>query len=192
LHGGPEDFPGPASASGECAVRRFAESACRDARQRTCQASTADGANLAGVAIQGLIVLNHPRSRTDPAVPPFHATVLLVDREALYRWFVAESLRGCGVDVVGCGSMEEAENTLRGAAAPDLLVVDGEMLGGPDAEALRVLRAHAGVVPCLVLDSGLDVVRTRLGRVTVADKPVDAASVVALVVSQLRPGVPTA
>lgn len=136
-------------------------------------------------------MLNHPRSRNDPAGPPFHATVLLVDREALYRWFVAESLRGCGVDVVGCGSTGEAENVLRRTAAPDLLVVDAEMLGGPDAEGLRVLRARTGGVPCLVLDSGVDIGRTRLSGVTVADKPVDSATVVALVASQLCLGLST-
>lgn len=134
---------------------------------------------------------NHPRSPKDVAVPLFHATVLLVDHEPLYRWFVAESLRGCGVAVVSCGSMEEAEKALRGAAAPDLLIVDGEALEGQDADALRVMRAYAGVVPCLVLDSGWDVRRPRLGPVPVADKPVDSDALVALVSSQLRRDVPS-
>jgi DNA-binding NtrC family response regulator len=112
--------------------------------------------------------------------------VLLVDREALYRWFVAESLRGCGIDVVPCGSLDEAASLLGGRAAPDLLIVDGELLEGRDSGTLGAMRANAGTVPCLVLDSGGSLSASRLGAVTVADKPVDTAAVIALVTRQLR------
>ncbi len=139
-----------------------------------------------------LIVPDHPRSRDPPAVPSAAATVLLVDREALYRWFVAESLRGCAVDVVPCGSLAEASTALRGAVAPDLVMVDGEMLEGRDAASLRDLRAQTGVAPCLVLDSGGDVSASRLEGVTVVAKPVDSAAVVALVTGQLHRDTPAA
>jgi DNA-binding response OmpR family regulator len=120
------------------------------------------------------------------------ATVLLVDREALYRWFVAESLRGCGVDVVACQSLDEAASLLRGAPAPDLLIVDGDMLDGRAAGTLGGVRAHARAMPCLVLDSGGDLSAGGLGVVTVAAKPVDTAAVIALVTAQLRRNIPAA
>jgi DNA-binding NtrC family response regulator len=118
--------------------------------------------------------------------------VLLVDREALYRWFVSESLRGCDVEVVPCGSMEDAASVLRGPLALDLLIVDGEMLEGRDAEALHAMCADADAPPCLVLDSGGALSTSRLDAVTVADKPVDTAAVIALVTRHLRREVPAA
>jgi DNA-binding NtrC family response regulator len=136
-----------------------------------------------------LIVPNHLRVQHHSAAPPSHATVLLADREPLYRWFVAESLRGSGVDVVSCGSLEEAEGVLRGPVAPDLLIVDGVMLEGRGREALGAIRASAGAVPCLVLDSGGDLSQSRLDSVKIAEKPVDCAAIVTLVTSQLRPDI---
>lgn len=133
---------------------------------------------------------NHPQSRHPPNAPPAHATVVLVDREALYRWFVAESLRGCGVDVVACQSLDEAARVLRGTVAPDLLIVDGDMLEGRAGETLRGVRAAAAATPCLVLDSGGDVSASRLGAVTIAAKPVDTAAVISLVSSQLGRDIP--
>lgn len=135
---------------------------------------------------------NHPQSRQPPSVPPAHATVLLVDPEALYCWFVAESLRGCGVDVMTCQSLEEAASLLSGTLAPDLMIIDGEMLEGPAGELLRSVRAQAGATPCLVLDSGGDLSPGRLGAVTVAAKPVDTAAVIALVTGQLHRDIPAA
>jgi DNA-binding NtrC family response regulator len=133
---------------------------------------------------------NQPHSRHPPAVLSSHATVLLVDREALYRWFVTESLRGCGVEVVSCGSLDEAARTLREAVAPDLLIVDGDMLEGQEEEALPAMRAYASAAPCLILDSGVDLSQSHLGLVTVALKPVDTAALIALVTSQLHRDVP--
>lgn len=135
---------------------------------------------------------NHLRPGDTPTVPPARATVLLVDREALYRWFVAESLRGSGVDVVSCGSLDEAATVLSGTAVPDLLIVDGAILEGRDAETLAAVRAHAVAAPCLVLDSGGELSTSRLGAVTVAAKPVDTATVITLVTGQLHGNTPAA
>jgi DNA-binding response OmpR family regulator len=139
-----------------------------------------------------LRVSNCPPSRSIPTHPFIHATVLLVDPEALYRWFVAESLRESGVDVVVCGSLGEAASVLRDSVAPDLLIVDGEMLEGQDGESLRAMREHAGAARCLVLESGGDLCPDRLGRAIVVAKPVDISSVIALVTSQLHQVAPTA
>jgi DNA-binding NtrC family response regulator len=137
-------------------------------------------------------VPKHPQPRHPPTAPPAHATVVLVDREALYRWFVAESLRGSGVDVVPCQSLDEAASALREAIAPDLLIVDSDMLEGRAVETLRGVRAEAAATPCLILDSGGDVSLSRLGAVTVAAKPVDTAAVITLVTSQLHRDLPAA
>lgn len=115
---------------------------------------------------------------------------MLVDREALYRWFVAESLRGSGVDVVACQSLAEAARLLAGAIAPDLLIVDGDMLEEGGGETLGGVRAHSAATPCLVLDSGGDLLGSRLDAVTVAAKPVDTAAVISLVTSQLHRDTP--
>jgi DNA-binding NtrC family response regulator len=138
------------------------------------------------------MVPTSPRPPHDAAAPPAHATVVLVDREALYRWFVAESLRGSGVDVVACQSLDEAARALDVTVAPDLLIVDGDMLEDRAAETLGGVRAHAAATPCLVLDSGGDLLGSRLDAVTVAAKPVDTAAVITLVTSQLHRGIPTA
>lgn len=134
--------------------------------------------------------LAHSRCVT-PVLPP-PATVLLVDPEALYRWFVAESLYGCGcgVEVVPCASLAEAAHVLPVIAAPDLLMIDGELLEGRGAPALHAIRALAGAAPCVVLDSGGDLGTVRRAPVTIAAKPVDIAAVVGLVTSQLVQDVP--
>jgi DNA-binding NtrC family response regulator len=137
-------------------------------------------------------VPNPPRPLHHPAAPPAHATVVLVDREALYRWFVAESLRGSGVDVVPCQSLDEAARALDATIAPDLLIVDGDMLEERGGETLGGVRAHSAATPCLVLDSGGDLLGSRLDAVTIAAKPVDTAAVITLVTSQLHRGIPAA
>lgn len=135
---------------------------------------------------------DRPRSRDPLALPSTAATVLLVDREALYRWFVAESLRGCAVAVVPCGSLAEAADALRGATAPALLLVDGELVDERNAAALRDLRDRAAGVPCLVLDPDGDLPVSRLDGVTVVAKPVDPAAVIALVAGGLHRDLPAA
>ena len=135
---------------------------------------------------------NHPHSPRPPGRASPRPTVLLVDREALYRWFVAESLRESGVDVVSCDSLGEAADVICRRAAPDLLIVDGDMLEGRDGEVFRAIRHYTGAAPCLVLDSGGGLSPNRLGAVTVAVKPVDTDAVIALVASQLHRDAPAA
>ena len=61
-------------------------------------------------------------SRNDRLASSSHATVLIVDRETLYRWFVAESLHGFGIDVVPCQSLDEATAAVRSLGVADLLL----------------------------------------------------------------------
>ena len=135
---------------------------------------------------------NTPRPLPGVTAAPAHATVVLVDREALYRWFVAESLRGSGVDVVPCQSLDEAARVLDGTVEPDLLIVDGDLLEERGRETLGGVRAHSAATPCLVLDSGGDLLGNRFDAVTIAAKPVDTAAVITLVTSQLHRGIPAA
>jgi hypothetical protein len=129
-------------------------------------------------------VPNLSPSRNDRFASPDHATVLIVDREALYRWFVAESLHGSGIDVVPCRSIDEATDVLRDLGGADLVLVDSDLVFGREGDRLRALSQEASL-RCVVLDSDGD--RRRAGgcATTFADKPVDADAVVRLVTGNL-------
>jgi DNA-binding NtrC family response regulator len=123
-------------------------------------------------------------SRTDHLASPDRATVVLVDREALYHWFVTESLQGRDIDVVPCRSLDEATAVLDSQGAADLLLVDSDLILGRDAETLRALSQDASM-RCVVLDSDGSRRRPRGYAVTFADKPVDRDAVVRLVTAHL-------
>ena len=123
-------------------------------------------------------------SRNDRLGAPNHATVLIVDRETLYRWFVSESLHGFDIDVVPCRSLDEATAVIRRLGAADLLLVDSDLVGGGDYERLHALAQHASM-RCVVLDADGDRRRAAGCALTFADKPVDADAVVRLVVGTL-------
>ena len=110
---------------------------------------------------------------------PSRATVLVIDPEPLYRWFVTESLGDCEMDVMAAASIEDAAAHLRGGSV-DLLIVDGDLLLG-SGQLRRLLRERAGAIPCLVLDSDGDLARHGSGNATVAAKPIDSAALVVLV-----------
>ena len=127
-------------------------------------------------------MLTHPNLPTDSA--PSRATVLVIDPEPLYRWFVTESLSGCELDVVTASSVEHAATHLREFGRVDLLIADGDLLQG-SGPSLRMLRERAGATPFLVLDS--DALSPRgLGNARVVAKPVDSAALVTLVTGELR------
>ena len=143
-----------------------------------------DGADFAPVSVAWNArntVPNLPPSRSEP--PPDHATVVLVDPEALYRWFVTESLQGHGIDVLPCQSLDEAAAVLQTHGAADLLIIEGDLLLGRDGATLHALSRGGR---CVVLDSDGDWRREGDGAVTFADKPVDADAVVQLVTGHLR------
>ena len=123
-------------------------------------------------------------SRNDRLAPPHHATVLIVDREALYRWFVTESLRACGIDVVPCRSLAEAADVLHDLGAADLLLVDSDLVLDRDGGQLRTLSQGASV-RCVVLDADGDRRNAAGSALTFTDKPVDADAVVRLVTGNL-------
>jgi len=128
-------------------------------------------------------VLTLPHVPTDHA--PSRATVLVIDPESLYRWFVTESLGGCELDVTAFPSIEDAEAYLRDCGTVDLVIADGELLLG-SGKSLRQLRERAGATPLLVLDTDGDLSRQGLGDATVVAKPVDSTVLVSLVTRALR------
>jgi DNA-binding NtrC family response regulator len=130
-------------------------------------------------------VPNLSTPRNDRVASPDHATVLIVDREALYRWFVAESLHGRGIDVVPCRSLDEATDVLHSlGVAADLLLVDGDLMRGRGGDTFHALSQRAAM-RCVVLDDGGDRRRAGASAMTFADKPVDADAVVRLVTGTL-------
>jgi DNA-binding NtrC family response regulator len=128
----------------------------------------------------------------NPSPPPIdrvasrdRAIVLIVDREALYRWFVTESLHGCGIDVVSCRSLDEATDALHHLGAADLLLVDSGLIADRDGDRLRAL-PHGASARCVVLDPDGDRRCAGPGALTCADKPVDADALVRLVTRHLN------
>ncbi len=126
------------------------------------------------------------------AVSPPHATVVLIDPEPLYRWFVAEALGGLGMAVVACASIDEALQVLRLAGPVDLLMVDGALLDRRGGGGLRVLRDRARSTPCVVLDADGDRWATPPDAVAIASKPVDTGAIATLVATYLPPCAPAA
>ena len=127
-------------------------------------------------------MLTLPNVTTDRA--PKRATILVVDPEPLYRWFVAESLGACEMAVMSAASIEDAAAYLRDSGDVDLLIVDGDLFLA-SGQARCMLRERAGTIPFLVLDSDGDLTRQGFGNVTVAAKPIDSAALDRLVSSQL-------
>ena len=115
---------------------------------------------------------------------PKRATILVIDPEPLYRWFVTESLGACEMAVIAAASIADAAACLRDSADVDLLIVDGDLFLA-SGQLRCMLRERAGAIPFLVLDSDGDPTRQGFGNVTVAAKPIDSAALARLVSSQL-------
>ena len=129
-----------------------------------------------------------PQHRSEPPEPS-RATVLVVDPEPLYRWFVTESLRASGVDVVTAGTVEDAVAYLRADRNLDLLVVDGQ-LHDDDQQLRHLVQERARVIPVLVLDSEDELSPDANGGAPVAHKPVDSAILVRMVNRELCRTIP--
>ena len=111
---------------------------------------------------------------------PFH-TVIIVDREPLYRWFVSQSLDACGMHVIQCQTLREAAACLQRQLAADLLLIDGQTVQDDGVEAMGLLRLLARSTPCLVLDStSPSYSNDDVGDAALVDKPVDSTAVVEL------------
>jgi DNA-binding NtrC family response regulator len=135
-------------------------------------------------------VLNVPTTHPEALLP--RVTVVLIDREPLYSWFVTESLGALGIRVVTCGSMDEAALVLRQPRPIDLLLVDGSLLDGQENAGLRALRDRARSTPCVVLDADGAPWARRPDAFVIAAKPVDSEAVAALVATHLQTRTPAA
>jgi DNA-binding response OmpR family regulator len=109
-------------------------------------------------------------------------TVIIVDREPLYRWFVSESLDAHGLHAIQCRTVGEAVAFARRRLPIDLILVDEHTMQEEGAMALDLLRDLARSITCLVLDSaGPDSPMLDIGEAALVEKPVDSEGVVALV-----------
>jgi DNA-binding NtrC family response regulator len=108
-----------------------------------------------------------------------HPTVIIVDREPLYRWFVSQSLDARGMHVVQCRTLREAAACLQRFFTADLLLIDGQTVQDEGVEAIELLRRVARSTPCLVLDSTSPSYTTDdVGDAALVDKPVDSTAIV--------------
>jgi DNA-binding NtrC family response regulator len=118
---------------------------------------------------------------------PLRPTVLIVDREALYRWFVSESLSPQGVHVVQCRTLAEAATYMSRHPGADLLIADAQTVADEGVDAMATLSAMERSTPCLVLDSSADdTLRVRIGSATIVEKPVDSSAIARLVDDEIH------
>ncbi|MEO5819190.1 MAG: hypothetical protein ABIT71_01680 [Vicinamibacteraceae bacterium] len=107
------------------------------------------------------------------------STVLIVDREPLYRWFVAESLDTDGIQVVEFSRLAEAAGCPALEDHRALLLIDGQTLRDEGPEPLAALRRRLPDLHYLVLEpAGPGPAGTALPE---AVKPVDSQTMRALV-----------
>jgi DNA-binding NtrC family response regulator len=122
-----------------------------------------------------------------PEPPRPATTVLLVDSDPLYCWFVREALSGTGVQVVTFPRMTDAAAYLGGHCPAALLLVDCQTLIDQGVSGLAALGRGAALAPCVLLSAaepaGADV---DAPGTTAVEKPVDLDTLVALVESRLE------
>jgi response regulator RpfG family c-di-GMP phosphodiesterase len=133
--------------------------------------------------------LTFQRRRIEGLVRP---TVIIVDGEALYRWFVSESLATRGVHVVQCRTVAEAAHYLDRRLVADLLIVDAQTAEDEGDATRGTLRRLTASVPSLVLDSSRDTPDGYGEDAVIVDKPVDSGRLAELVEGRLHPDAQTA
>jgi DNA-binding NtrC family response regulator len=121
-----------------------------------------------------------------------YPTVIIVDREPLYRWFVSQSLDARGMHVVQCRTLREAAACLQRRITADLLLIDGQTVQDEGVEAIELLQRVARSTPCLVLDStSPSYTNDDVGNAALVEKPVDSTAIVELLDRHLhRPALP--
>ena len=110
------------------------------------------------------------------------ATVFIVDRESLYRWFVAESLDHEGVQVLPFAGVAEAADCPAVREPRTLLLIDGQTLRDEGPAPLAALRQRLPHLDYLVLEPAPPgPPRAVDAAARSAPKPVDCDAVRALV-----------
>jgi DNA-binding NtrC family response regulator len=129
-------------------------------------------------------LMNRQRRRIEGVVRP---TVIIVDGDALYRWFVSEALATHGVHVVQCCRVDEAAHYLDRCLAADLLIVDAQTAEDEGDAAWGTLHRLARSVPSLVLDSSRREGRDSDGEdAVIVEKPADSSLLAELVESRFH------
>ena len=125
-------------------------------------------------------------SDADAAPDAARPTTVLVDRESLYRWFASESLRACGVDVVCCATLGEADAYVDSHPGTALLLVDEPTIRGEGERGRAILRRLSHAVRCVLFGDEPDRFVGRPLALTVVDKPDDFDGLTALVGRQMH------
>jgi DNA-binding NtrC family response regulator len=107
--------------------------------------------------------------------------VAIVDREVLYRWFVAESLNPFGFRVVQFGTAGDAARCLDAKQALALMLVDAQTLADEGPAGIARLHARFPLVPCVVLELAGPVAAAVAQGSATAPKPIDSNALVSLV-----------
>jgi DNA-binding NtrC family response regulator len=127
-----------------------------------------------------------------PGAPPEGAssggfcpgTVFIVDREPLYRWFVAESLDRDGILVLEFAHVADAAGCPAVADPRTLLLIDGQTLRDEGSELLAALCRRLPALHYVVLEpAGPGPARGAPSSAPAAIKPVDCDTIRALVCS---------
>jgi hypothetical protein len=82
-------------------------------------------------------------------------TVVVVDREALYRWFASQALQA-GYQVVDFSTVRDAATYLERGGVADALLVDEQTATDEGPGAPRVVAGLACLIPSVVFGGWLD------------------------------------
>jgi DNA-binding response OmpR family regulator len=110
--------------------------------------------------------------------------VFIVSGEWDLRGALRAELREAGVAALGMETVEDMAQMIAGGTAPDLVVLDGELLHRP--EMRQALENLSSRLPVLVVDSRLSPAPP-LSRAQTISRPVQVREIVARVLAMLSP-----
>jgi len=137
-------------------------------------------------AIMAILSGEIERNQPDPgrAEPSRQPTVVIIDREALYRWFVTESLDPVGIRVMPYRTIADAARYVEERPGRTLVLIDAQTLADEGQGGFAQLHARFPSLPCVVLEPespSASLLHEPTAPAPTAEKPVDSGALVALV-----------